>query len=103
MKNIFFNLLFFFVVLLVAIASTSFYKKAARTNGYTKNDVISCGTVLADIAAGKDGKFISVLPGWGNHGYTISTGNDSTQLYFDQGLSFYFSYHFREALASFKE
>lgn len=50
-----------------------------------------------------DGKFIPVLPGWGNHAYQISTTNDSAQFYFNQGLSMYYSYHKGEAIASFRE
>jgi tetratricopeptide (TPR) repeat protein len=53
--------------------------------------------------AADDGKFISVLPGWGNYSYLISTKNDSAQFYFNQGLSMYYSYHWLEANASFKE
>jgi tetratricopeptide (TPR) repeat protein len=50
-----------------------------------------------------NGKFIPLLPGWGNHSYAITTTNDSAQIYFNQGLSMYYSYHWREAVASFKE
>lgn len=50
-----------------------------------------------------NGKFIPVMPGWGNHAYAITTGSDSAQFYFNQGLTFYYSYHAREAVASFKE
>ncbi len=53
--------------------------------------------------AGDDGKFITVLPGWGNYSYTISTKKDSTQFYFNQGLNMYYSYHWHEADASFRE
>lgn len=56
-----------------------------------------------NIFAGEDGKFITLLPGWGNHSYGISTQSDSAQIYFNQGLSMYYSYHSREAVASFKE
>ena len=68
------------------------------------SNVIDCtpGTE-ENIYAGKDGKFISVLPGWGNHSYRITTNNDSAQFYFNQGLSMYYSYHSTEAIASFKE
>ncbi|HET7002491.1 MAG TPA: hypothetical protein VFI33_14310 [Puia sp.] len=52
---------------------------------------------------GEDGKFITVLPGWGHYGYSISTKNDSAQFYFNQGLNMYYSYHWQEANASFKE
>lgn len=43
------------------------------------------------------------MPGTGHHHYDVHTSSDSAQIYFDQGLSFYYGYHFPEALASFKE
>ena len=67
------------------------------------HDISTCGTYPSDIIAGADGKFIPVLPGWGHHHYRVNTKSDSAQLYFDQGLAFYYSYHFPEAQASFKE
>jgi tetratricopeptide (TPR) repeat protein len=67
-------------------------------NGY------QCGIPTDGIMeAGEDGKFITVLPGWGNYSYAISTKNDSAQFYFNQGLSMYYSYHWTEANASFRE
>ena len=53
--------------------------------------------------AGEDGKFMTILPGWGHYTYAISTKNDSAQFYFNQGLNMYYSYHWQEANASFKE
>jgi tetratricopeptide (TPR) repeat protein len=44
-----------------------------------------------------------MMPGWGRHSYAITTGSDSAQFYFNQGLTMYYSYHSREALASFRE
>ncbi|MEP7143380.1 MAG: hypothetical protein ABI707_10940 [Ferruginibacter sp.] len=102
MKNIFSKSLLVFVLLVVIGAGTAFYKKPAPAF-FEKQDIISCMPSLSDIQPGENGKFIPVLPGLGHHTYTISTINDSTQLYFNQGLNFYYSYHFREALASFKE
>ncbi|MHA4844564.1 tetratricopeptide repeat protein [Flavitalea antarctica] len=55
------------------------------------------------LSANATGKFINILPGSGDHHYHISTTNDSAQVYFNQGLSMYYSYHMKEALASFKE
>ncbi|MBD2700476.1 hypothetical protein IC229_07510 [Spirosoma sp. BT702] len=68
------------------------------------NTIVVCG-------AGSDGfiypmgngKFIVPLPGWGSYSYPISTRVDSAQFYFDQGLTMYYSYHMKEAMASFKE
>lgn len=50
-----------------------------------------------------NGKFILPLPGWGHYSYAISTDNDSAQFYFNQGLNMYYSYHMKEATASFME
>jgi tetratricopeptide (TPR) repeat protein len=58
---------------------------------------------VEDIYAGPNGKFIALLPDWGDHTYSINTQSDSAQIYFNQGLSMYYSYHSREAAASFKE
>lgn len=65
--------------------------------------IIGCAPSDANLTAGDNGKFINPLPGLGKHVYSISTRNDSTQFYFNQGINFYYSYHLREALASFKE
>jgi tetratricopeptide (TPR) repeat protein len=77
---------------------TKSFNKAAPTS------VQSCAPNSGlGFSANETGKFINLLPGWGNHYYQITTTNDSAQIYFNQGLSMYYSYHMREAVASFKE
>lgn len=69
-----------------------------------KKSTLSCGVISPeDIHSAADGKFIGPLSGWGHYSYPISTNNDSTRYYFDQGLTMYYSYHMRESVASFKE
>jgi tetratricopeptide (TPR) repeat protein len=69
-----------------------------------RSATISCAPGAEErIDADESGKFISILPGWGNHSYPITTKSDSAQIYFNQGLSMYYSYHMKEAIASFKE
>jgi len=51
----------------------------------------------------EQGKFAPLFTGWGHYSYKVHTNNDSAQLYFNQGLNLYYSYHLTEALASFKE
>jgi tetratricopeptide (TPR) repeat protein len=68
-----------------------------------RHDVSMCGVYAPESTADKNGKFIPVLPSLGHHHYQIYTRSDSTQIYFDQGLSLYYSFHLNEALASFKE
>ncbi|HEX5155080.1 MAG TPA: hypothetical protein VFW07_26735 [Parafilimonas sp.] len=93
-------LLIFTAAALIAATGKSIIQK-----NYTKpGDIIGCGPDVSNaIYAGADGKFITVLPGWGDHTYPVSTNNDSAQIYFNQGLSMHYSYHQREALASFRE
>jgi tetratricopeptide (TPR) repeat protein len=80
-------------------------KKPVNAVEYWNAEVTTCGSSLsaADINSADNGKFIGRLPGWGRYSYRISTGSDSAQVYFDQGLNMYYSYHTKEALASFRE
>jgi len=79
-------------------------KPSVYSSEYRVLNSIGCGPGADEnVYAGEGGKFINVLPGWGNHSYRITTKHDSAQIYFNQGLSMYYSYHGREAVASFKE
>lgn len=80
--------------------------KAGQPGVKTTETTIGCAPPESNPAAGNNGnngKFITALPGLGKHRYTISTRQDSAQFYFNQGLNFYYSYHLRESLASFRE
>lgn len=44
---------------------------------------------------------IGLMPGTGKHQWKINTKSDSAQLYFNQGMNFYYSFHIIESLASF--
>ena len=48
-------------------------------------------------------KGISILKGWGNYQWPIVSVSDSARLYFQQGISMYYSFHIIEAMASFKK
>ncbi|GAB3698522.1 hypothetical protein GCM10027592_23650 [Spirosoma flavus] len=68
------------------------------------NSIVMCGAGADGlISPMENGKFIVPLPGWGAYSYPISTRVDSAQFYFNQGLTMYYSYHMKEAMASFKE
>ena len=68
------------------------------------SEIIGCAPDAAEtFSPDENGNFITVLPGWGDHSYKVSTANDSAQIYFNQGLTMYYSYHPKEATASFKE
>jgi tetratricopeptide (TPR) repeat protein len=80
-------------------------KKLPGGNVIKKTNAVTCSSFSAvdDGITTANGKFIIRLPGWGHYSYHISTRNDSAQFYFDQGLTMYYSYHLKEAFASFKE
>jgi len=76
----------------------------SATVAYDKQSMaIGCAPADDEARVNSSGKFIGVLPGWRRHHYAISTVSDSAQFYFNQGLTMYYSYHSREAVASFRE
>ena len=93
-----------YIVVSLLILSTLFWQFKTQEEDVTSTQEITlCASPARETTPRTDGKFITALKGWGNVHYEISTTEDSAQFYFDQGLSFYFGYHFTEALASFKE
>lgn len=92
------------LILLAACITSlqSFKTKPANPSGVTA--VTMCGMVTGgEISLSQEGRYIVALPGWGRHSYPVATESDSSQFFFDQGLSLYYGYHFKEAVASFKE
>lgn len=101
MRNLFFFIVFPF--LLLAPFSHNRLKNQPLIIPETISERIVCAPGDKEILLTEDGKIMIPLPGWGKHHYEISTKIDSAQFYFNQGLSMYYSYHLREANASFKE
>ncbi|TLV02930.1 hypothetical protein [Dyadobacter luticola] len=93
-----------FISFLLGISAFYFNTKNTVAPAKTVRDIAVCGPFYdAEIRPAADGKFVVALPGWGRYSYPVSTKEDSSQFYFDQGLNMYYSYHFKEAVASFKE
>lgn len=103
MKNIFLLSPLLLIIMMIAAGVGSSNKRATPIQ-YEKQNILSCALGADNFTPNEvNGKYIPLLTGWGHHSYTITTNSDSAQIYFNQGLSFYYGYHFREALASFKE
>jgi tetratricopeptide (TPR) repeat protein len=101
-SNKFFSIFLFFLLGLIVTSLKN--DDSLRVTVAKPVEAIACGPgVPEDFEVAEDGKFITALPGWGNHSYRISTSHDSAQFYFNQGLNMYYSYHAKEAVASFKE
>lgn len=102
------NYLYFFSCAGLVAVMCLMGTRRLSTDGATRIDAFTttpslCGEGGATARPGVDGKYIRRLTGWGDRRYPITTKSDSAQYYFDQGLGFYFGYHFAEALASFRE
>ncbi|WP_159473403.1 tetratricopeptide repeat protein [Dyadobacter sp. 3J3] len=79
-------------------------EKSVQTESYKQETIPFCGqTPSGNPILNEAGKFVMPLPGSGHHSYKITSTNDSAQFYFNQGLTMYYSFHMKEALASFME
>lgn len=70
---------------------------------FSKKIPVSCGPDWVTVNSLADEVEIPVIPGTGKYSWLISTKNDSAQIYFNQGINMYYSFHIVEAMASFKK
>ncbi|WP_214226209.1 hypothetical protein [Pedobacter sp. B4-66] len=99
------TILLFFVLCFFFSGGEKYIQGPSNLLDYSKTIVATCGSLSPseNIGPSDNGKFMILLPNWGDYSYQISTTSDSAQVYFNQGLTMYYSYHMKEALASFKE
>jgi tetratricopeptide (TPR) repeat protein len=93
------------IVLLVflTLLTGSIKDKRIESLSFGKDVSVCGGEFTPFVKPRSDGKYIPLMPGTGSGHYAITSDSDSAQVYFNQGLSFYYGYHLTEALASFKE
>jgi tetratricopeptide (TPR) repeat protein len=70
---------------------------------FKKKNIIRCGPDWDKLKDWLEEADIPPIPGAGAYKWKISTRNDSTQFYFNQGINMYYSFHIIEAMASFKK
>lgn len=80
----------------IALKNNSFYS-------LKKNSIKSCGPDWDAFNEIADDIDIAIIAGSGNHTWKINTKSDSAQLYFNQGMNMYYSFHIIEAMASFRK
>ena len=93
-------------IFLYCLLPLAFGYTAPADDVWTPELSVSCAPPASgarELRPGPDGRYAPVFPGWGHYHYKVSTTNDSAQFFFDQGLNLYYSYHLREAAASFRE
>lgn len=78
------------------------YSELARQNALAKKSRFSfaCRPDL-DLIADDQQADIPLLTGWGNYRMPVTASNDSSRIYFEQGINMYYAFHIIEALASF--
>ena len=102
--------LFFMIVMPVALMMAFAFRFIEYRNTY-KNPFqksISFSKIKYAIRCGlpaEDSSLLNIppLPGWGNYKWKITTGSDSAQFYFDQGINMYYAFHTLESQASFNK
>lgn len=70
---------------------------------YKKINIKACGPDWEAFNNLGDEVDIPIIPGSGNVSWKIMTKSDSAQLYFNQGMNMYYSFHIIEAMASFRK
>ena len=76
---------------------------AASLEKYTLKKIIRCGPDWEKLSEWLEETDIPLIPGSGNYQWKISTKSDSAQIYFNQGINMYYSFHIIESMASFKK
>ena len=70
---------------------------------YKSRSVVGCMPDISSIDFSDNENIIPLLDGWGNYTMPVTTTNDSANIYFQQGINMYYSFHIVEALASFEK
>ncbi len=85
-------------------------KEATTTNNsleknreYRNINIVRCTPDWNELQDWLEEANIPPIPGAGNYKWKISTGSDSAQFYFNQGINMYYGFHIIEAMASFKK
>lgn len=78
-------------------------KFISRSEFYKNKFVMQCSPDWNLLNSDSLSKGMSILKGWGNYQWKISSESDSARLFFQQGMNMYFSFHIIEAMASFKK
>ncbi|HEY5969647.1 MAG TPA: hypothetical protein VIU35_16820 [Chitinophagaceae bacterium] len=104
-------LLFVLAALIAAIALFAFRFDSNQKLNFTSKDliefkkknIIRCSPDWNELKEWLEEADIPLVPGAGIYKWKISTRNDSSQFYFNQGINMYYSFHIIEAMASFKK
>ena len=88
---------------IIKVSSRNTAANLVQHNKNKKRTAISCGPDWESINSLTEETAIPIIPGTGKYTWKISTQSDSAQIYFNQGINMYYSFHIIEAMASFKK
>lgn len=78
-------------------------KFISRQEAFKNKFIVQCSPDWNHLNSDSLANGITILKGWGNYQWPISSKSDSARLYFQQGINMYYSFHIIEAMASFKK
>ncbi len=78
-------------------------KFISRQEAFKNKFIVQCSPDWNHLNIDSLANGITILKGWGNYQWNISSKSDSARLYFQQGINMYYSFHIIEAMASFKK
>lgn len=103
------------IIFIVSVLSVAFVGKsisfAPRNVISAKQKIIDqklqsgrgCSPDFSSINFNDSANSIPLLDGWGKYRMPVTVKNDSANIYFQQGINMYYSFHIIEALASFEK
>lgn len=79
------------------------YEVQVKLIAYKKQFAIGCSPNLSNLNLDDSTNAIPLLDGWGKYYMPVTASNDSSKIYFEQGINMYYGFHIIEALASFEK
>lgn len=99
----FFGVLFLYAFRHIPKAGNNNLTFISRQEALEKKFIVQCSPDWNHLNTDSMANGIQILKGWGNYQWPIVSKSDSARLYFQQGISMYYSFHLIEAMASFKK
>ena len=99
----FIALLFLYAFRHLPKAGNDTLKFITRREALQNKFIVQCSPDWNHLNSNDLAKSIGILKDWGNYQWPVASKSDSARLYFQQGISMYYSFHIIESMASFKK
>ena len=99
------------IVILASFFTAAYFHSGSSPNfsaearqqaiAHKKRFAIKCSPDFNSVNFTDSAAMIPLLSGWGHYSMPVTASNDSSKIYFEQGINMYYGFHIIEALASF--